>query len=640
MDFGNINYGMPVPDSGFGAVEKGLKQGAAAVEGAEQAALTYAHGVLRNQSLQAGILLNKALANTHDFINQTPYMDRVSVQKMFKGKAWDALPEDLKKDVLGPVDNPDDPGVPMWKLVPHIVNQVGEEATDAAAKMITAPGWQNEFRTAAIADVQRLRSQANNAQFDSFRADSKLAEIAYYKQAMQGQNFDGAAAHINTMRWHSPAEKDILRREVLVGREISPLRNASLSQDPVKVQEAIDSISSNPEKFANVPADQLDFMQNKLENHQVQLQRRAEHVQAQFEKAGREAAGKQVFAAFRDSLATGNPISVSVVPDPDRSKGITVETSENLLNLVEKMNKRDQKSNLAVRQDLITLRARDNVKFQNMNLLQNAKYLSPEDYYALEKMQMEDRMKSQDAGHSKELARMHSDKFDAIHEFTGNKLKPQTIPADKAKFDSLEYALDQGIEAWQKNNGGKYPDRETIIGISNLTLGGKTGGWFEGTRSGSENLSKENLYVQSAIIKDVKQSGRLGTPEIYAAKLKDWKAERKRLVEAWDVHAPGDAPTDQAMYDVYRALKDPATVDRLNLDLAIKYRVKPTESARLQLLIGPYASEAARLKASDRHAAEATEAAALEEARREAAARPPPPPPPVSRVPAPLPAGD
>jgi hypothetical protein len=77
-------------------------------------------------------------------------------------------------------------------------------------------------------------------------------------------------------------------------------------------------------------------------------------------------------------------------------------------------------------------------------------------------------------------------------------------------------------------------------------------------------------------------------------------------------------------------------VDRLNLDLAIKHRVLPTESARLQLLIGQYASESARLKASDRRAADATEQAALEEARRATKANPPP----TSRVPAPLPAGD
>ena len=196
-------------------------------------------------------------------------------------------------------------------------------------------------------------------------------------------------------------------------------------------------------------------------------------------------------------------------------------------------------------------------------------------------------------------------------------------------MDSLEYALDQGIEAWQKKNPGKYPDREVIIGISNLTLGKKTGGVFSAdifaSSSGSEALTKEPLVIQAAIIKDVKQSGRLGTPEIYAAKLKDWKAERKKLVEAWDVNAPGDKPSDQAMYDVYRALSDPKTVDRLNLDLAIKHRVLPSESGRLQLLITPYATETARLKASDRRDAKATEDAVLEEARREVQARPPPP---------------
>ena len=623
-NFGQINYGMPVPDSGFGALEKGIKQTAQAVQGAEEAALVYQQGVLRNQALQASTLLAKQLSDANQFIKQTPYVDRTSAKKMFQGKAWEALPEELKQDILGPVANPDDPGIPMWKVAPHIVNQVGQEATDAAAKMITAPGWQNEFRTKADLDVQAFRAQALDHQFESFRTDSKLAEIAYFKQAIQSQSWDSANAAITQMRFHSPTEKDILRREVLVSRELSPLKSASYSSDPVKVQEAIDSIGSKPEAFANVPADQLDFMQNKLENHLVQLERRAEHAQLQREKAARQEAGAQVFAAYRESLVTGNPIPVSVVPDPDPARGITLETSENLLGLVTRMNARgDQKSNLAVRQDLITLRARDNLKFQNINLLQSAKYLSPEDYLALEKMQMEDRMKAKDAGHSKELARMHADKVDAINEFTGNKLQPGTNPADKAKMNSLEYALDQGIEAWQKNNNGQYPDRETILGIANITLGRETNGWFDATRSGSEILTKEPLVIQAAIIKSVKESGRMGTPETYKAELNAWKDSQSGIRDAWETYAPGDTPSLQQMFEVHRALRDPASVEKLDLELGIHHRVRPTPSGRLQLLITRYASQEARLRAGDARA-QAERDRQLEQLRRDTKVPPPP----------------
>lgn len=513
------------------------------------------------------------------------------------------------------MDSPDDPGIPMWKVAPHIFNKAAQEATDSAAGLISEEGWQNEFRTQAMGDVAHFQKRMLESQFDNFKADSKLAEIAYYKETIQAGNWDGANAHINTMRFHSPTEKEILRREVLVTKELSPLKTAGFSQDPVKVQEAIDSISAKPGEFANVPADQLDFMQNKLETHLVQLERRAEHREIQRQKAAREQAGGQIFQAYRSSLATGAPIPMSLVPDPDPAKGITVETSENFLNLVGKMNKRDQTSNLAVRQDLLTLRARDNVAFQNRNLLNDAKYLSPEDYLYLEKQQMEDRMKSGDAGHAKEIARMHSDKVDAIHEFTGNKLKPQSRPQDKAEMDSLEYAIDQGIEAWQRNNPGKYPDRETVLGIANLTLGKKTGTFT--SASGSEVLTKEPLVIQAAIIKDVKQSGRMGSPEVYAAELQNWKTERKKLVEAWDTNAPGDTPSEQAMFDVYRQLRSDAVRQRLDQQLILMGITNPTESARLQLLITPYASEKARTRVGDRNAQDAQDAALVDEAAAE-----------------------
>jgi hypothetical protein len=620
-DFGNINYNVDVPSAAQRWEQAGQKV-AGSMDAASSALMQFQQGVLKNEALKANTLLGNNLKQANLYIQTTPYVTREEVQKGFSGKAWEDLPEDLKKDVLGPVDNPDDPGIPMWKLAPHIFNRVAAESTDAAAKLISEPGWQNEFRTHASAEVGNFKGAMLQNQFEHYKADSRLNEQTAVNSAVDAQRWDYARAIVNHMTFHSPSEREALNRVIQIEEKVSPLKSAGYSSDPTKVQAAIDSIGTDPKLFEGVPQDKLDFYQNKLENHLVQLQRRAEHQQAQFEKAGRDAAGQQVFAAFRQSLASGEPIPLSVVPDPDRSKGITVETAENLLNLVEKMNKRDQKSNLSVRQDLITLRARDNVTFQNKNLLQNAKYLSPEDYYALEKMQMEDRMKAQDAGHAKELARMHSDKTDAINEFTGNKLQPHTRPEDKAKMDSLEYALDQGIEAWQKKNPGKYPDRETIIGISNLSLGGKTGTFTRA--SGSEALSKENLYVQSAIIKDVKQSGRMASPEVYKTELANWKAERKKLVEAWDVHAPGDKPSDQAMYDIYRALRDNAKTHRLDQQLSLQGITTPTDSARLQLLISPYASETARQRASAAREGKMIEDAALDEARRGVKIPPPP----------------
>jgi hypothetical protein len=91
------------------------------------------------------------------------------------------------------------------------------------------------------------------------------------------------------------------------------------------------------------------------------------------------------------------------------------------------------------------------------------------------------------------------------------------------------------------------------------------------------------------------------------------------------------------MYDVYRQLRDPKTVEKLDLELGIHHRVRPSEAGRLWLLITPYASEAARLRVGDAKA-QAAQDAAVEEARR--ATYIPPPPRPVSRVPAPMPAGD
>jgi len=586
MDFGNINYGMPVPDSGFGAVEKGLKQGAQAVEGADQAVMAYTHGVLKNQSLQASTLLGKQLHAANTFIKTTPYVPREQVQKAFSGKAWDALPEELKKDVLTPPVNPDDPGIPMWKLAPHLFNQVAQESTDAAAEIITAPGWQNEFRSHAEGEIQLFQGKMLEHQFESYKADSRLSEQNAFKEAVNAQRWDYANFIAGKMGFHSPAEREQFKGIVAMEREKSPLNDALLSQSPAEVSLALADMKAHPENYANIPRPEQRTYALQLQHHIREL--------ATQDEAARKAAitqnGKLAWDQLLKAEQDGRPLNMGMAGRPGES--LDPEGIKQRMEYIRRAQAGEHTvTNPAVQKALLDQWASKPEDFAKEDLTRYRLHLANTDYEYLIKGQKDLRIKGSEETRSSQIRAIQQAKTDVITSAFGLDPKDEKhLP----RIHQLEFMVDEGVKAFRANNSGREPNYAEAVQIADASIGQK-GGMF--AKTGTQEMMKKPLPIAVGLIQKIHDEGRFPTPEAQADEIEKFDLAAPVITAAWARWAPNDHLTDAVQMDLYRQMTDPASRARLDAQLQAA-GLKPSEAGRLQLLTTQLASPASRITAA------------------------------------------
>ena len=480
--FGEINYGMPVPDSGMGALGQGLKQAAGAVAEVDQALTVYQQGVLKNQALQASTLLGKSLFQTNQFIKQTPYMPRDEVRKAFSGKAWEDLPSELREEVEAPVDNPDDPGIAMWKLAPHIFRKASEEATDAAAQMIKAPGWQNEFRTGAIGEVAAFQGKMMEHQFENFRQDSRLTEGNAFKEAVNAQRWDYANYIAGKMQFHSPAEREQLKGVVELEKARAPLNAAMLSTSPAEVSLALADLKAHPENYAGLPIKDQQIYATQLMAHQRELATWDEKARAAAVTQNGKLAWDQLLKAEQD----GRPLHMGMAGRP--GEALDPEGIKQRMEYIRRVQRGENiTTNPAVQKALMDQWASKPEDFAKEDLTRYRLHLSNADYEYLLKGQKDLRIKGGEETKSSQIKAIQQAKTDVITSAFGLDPKDEK---DLPRIHQLEFMVDQGVKAFRANNGGREPNYAEAVGIADAAIGGK-GGWT--SKTGTEAMMKKPL---------------------------------------------------------------------------------------------------------------------------------------------------
>lgn len=587
-EFGNINYTLPVPDLGDAALRQAGQQAQRAVEGADQALMAYQHGVLKNQALQASTLLGKNLFTANEFIKTTPYLSREKVREGFQGKAWDALPEDLKKEVLTEPANADDPGIPMWKLAPHIYDKVAQESTDAAADLIKAPGWQNEFRTHAIGEVDLFRKKMMEHQFESFKADSRLTEQQAFKDAVNAQRWDYANFIAGKMSFHSPAEREQFKGIVAMEKEKAPLNAAILSQDPAEVVTALANMREHPETMANIPLHEQRVYAAQLQHHLTELGTQAEAAR----KKAVEQNGKLVWDQLLTAEQDGRPLTMEMAGRPGAD--LDPEGIKARMEYIRRAQAGEHTvTNPAVYKALLDQWASKPEDFAKEDLTRYINHLSPQDREYLQKGQKDLRMKGAEDSKSATLKAIQQAKTDVITSAFG--LDPKD-DKDLPRIHQLEFAIEEGVKAFRANNGGREPNYAEAVQIGDATVGQK-GGMF--SKTGTQQMMKQPLPIAVGLLQKIHDEGRFPTPEAQADEIERFEATSPIITTAWERWAPHDRLTDAVQMDVYRQFTDPSSRARLDAQLQAA-GLKPSDAGRLQLLITQVASPASRIEAASK----------------------------------------
>ena len=586
--FGEIPYGMPVPASGFGALEKGIQQTAQSVNDAEASVLAYQQGVLKNQAFQASTKLGRDLFETNQFIKMTPYLSREKIREGFQGQAWEDLPEDLKQEIDTTPENPDDPGIPMWKVAPHIFRKAARESTEQATALIKAPGWQNEFRTQAVGEVTAFEAKMLEHQFESFRQDSRLTEQEAFKNAVNAQRWDYAAFIASKMNFHSPAEREQFKGVVELEKARAPLNAALLSTSPAEVALTLSDMRSNPENYAAIPLKDKQLYAAQLMAHQRELATWDE----QAKKKAVEQNGKLAWDNLLKAEQDGRPLTMSMAGRPGESldpDGVRARMEY----IRRKQKGEDIVTNPAVQKALFDQWASKPEDFAKEDLTRYRLHLSNGDYEYLLKGQKDLRMKGAEESKSSQVKAIQQAKTDVITSAYGLDPKDEKhLP----RIHQLEFMVDQGIKAFRANNGGREPNYAEAVQIADAAIGQK-GGWV--SKTGTEEMMKKPLPIAVGLIQKITDEGRFPTPEAQADEIERFDVTAPVITAAWARWAPQDALTDATQMDIYRQMTDPASRARLDAQLQAA-GLKPSEAGRLQLLTTQLASPASRIEAASK----------------------------------------
>ncbi len=190
MNLGDIPFQQPVQDEVAPAAQR-VSAGVGRLSDVVQQGLTqFGQALIQTQTHEAHLAASTKLDDLSSDLHRRPAIP-VSEAKERLGAAFDELDPVAKaegdkpvpkvdasgKPVLDPAGNPvmGEGQIPTFMIADRLYRKSAQEVLDESAKHITIPGWQGEFKRAAMGDIiargarldDRMREQAHQYQIDA-----------------------------------------------------------------------------------------------------------------------------------------------------------------------------------------------------------------------------------------------------------------------------------------------------------------------------------------------------------------------------------------------------------------------------------------------------------------------------------------
>lgn len=224
---------------------------------------------VQSETLAATAALQEQLDAITMDIQKSPAIPAADVRAVLGETVPSYIEKELTREVPDPVtgemQREDNPAVPMDVVAGAIYDKRARAALLSAQSKITAPGWQAAFRDSAGEHIQSRKMGIAKLQLKAMQDGQVAATLDAVKKLVNAGNFDLAETAVDTSLVLDPREKVQARDFVQVERQVAPVRDALVSEDPAVIKSELDRLRTSDAAKELIPSDRRKALIVQLE---------------------------------------------------------------------------------------------------------------------------------------------------------------------------------------------------------------------------------------------------------------------------------------------------------------------------------------------------------------------------------------
>lgn len=279
MAFAPVEYGpQTAPDTeGLAAERQAVAQHEAVFHEARQlgavieggsAAIT--QGILHTQSLKATAAVKERQAQTLQFIDSNPYVDKTTLQQRMAKEDYEAWHATLSPEYK------DATTVPMYSAAGALFDSEAKTARADSGQIISLPGWRGAWEAAEQSESSTIRERyVNRMAADQMIADHRYQTLQTVDKmvdaAVKPEDIQAAAVATQTSPWLKPAERKYIMEKTMAAKDSFVARQAMLAGDTEVMKFELDKLRSDKsaDYYPNMNVRQRIELANQLSREHV-----------------------------------------------------------------------------------------------------------------------------------------------------------------------------------------------------------------------------------------------------------------------------------------------------------------------------------------------------------------------------------
>jgi hypothetical protein len=282
-------------------------------------------GRLHTQSLQATAAVKETQAQTLQFIDSNPYVDKNVLRQRMGPEAYEAWHAGLGAEYK------DADTVPMFTAAGSLFDAEAKQARDAAGQVISLPWLQEKWDATERTESSTIRERyVNRLAADQMIADQRsqtlLAVDKMVDGAVKPEDIEAAAKAAETSPWLKPAERRFTMEKALAAKDSFVARQAMLGGDTEVMKAELVKLQSDnaAEMYPNLNVKQRLDLAHQL-GREYGYKAAKDTAEQQIVGPNVDENGKVNSAAIADALAKYNGPNKE-----DVTKAVKVEEAQKL----------------------------------------------------------------------------------------------------------------------------------------------------------------------------------------------------------------------------------------------------------------------------------------------------------------------